>query len=78
MNARNVFRPERVPDMHSERVTDVRPERVTRAARNAFHTPGTRSTRNVIYYTILYTISVPEHVPAVRPERVPDVVEPWR
>jgi len=70
VNVRNAFRRERVPAAHPERVTDVRPERVTRAARNAFHTPGTRSTRNVIYYTILYTISVPE--------RVPDVVGPWR
>jgi hypothetical protein len=62
VNVRNTFPTERVPAAH--------PERVTRAARNAFHTPGTRSTWNVIYYTILYTISVLE--------RVPDVAGLWR
>jgi len=76
-------RPERVPDgtrsaAHPERVTDVRPERVTRAARNGFRTPGTRSARNATYYIILYTISVPERVPAARKERVTDVAGLWR
>jgi len=70
VNVRNTFPTERVPA--------ARPERVTRAARNAFHTPGTGSTRNATYYIILYTISVPERVPAARKERVTDVVGPWR
>ena len=70
VNARNALPTERVPA--------TRPERVTRAARNAFHAPGTRSTRNATYYIILYTISVPERVHDARPERVPDVVGPWR
>jgi len=78
VNVRNAFPTERVPAAHPERVTDVRPERVTRAARNGFRTPGTRSARNATYYIILYTISVPERVPAARKERVTDVAGLWR
>ena len=78
MNARNAF-PIYVQTPGEVNVRNTFPtERVTRAARNGFRTPGTGSARNATYYIILYTISVPERVPAARKERVTDAVGPWR